>query len=39
MIPFCFAVFLVCITDLSENDVLDFSTDEAKKYIYLENIS
>ena len=39
MVQFCFAVFLVYITDLSKNDVLDFSTDEAKKYIYLENIS
>ena len=35
MVPFCFAVFLVYITDLSKNDVLDFSADEAKNlYIY-----
>ena len=39
MVPFCFAFFLVYITDLSKNDVLDFSTDEAKKYIYIWNIS
>ena len=38
MAPFCFAVFLVYITDLSKNDVLDFSTDEAKK-IYIWKIS
>lgn len=38
MVPFCFAVFLVYITDLSKNDVLDFSTDEAKK-IYIWKIS
>ena len=34
MVPFCFVVFLVYITDLSKNDALDFSTDEAKN-IYI----
>ena len=40
MVPFCFAVFLVYITDLSKKDVLDFSTDEAKKiYIWIISVS